>query len=173
MTRRRALLLALAVTALLAVVALAARGRPLGANGAKNSGLPMTFWDYAFTTVVIVIAASAIVSLGVYFALGRGGGRDLANRSQLRTALTLAILLAVCAIVAFVARHIDFHHLFHLIGLGAGKSSRRGRTTRTMAGAACPRRRASPFNGRSSWWYLGRCSCSASSSPCSRARVPA
>jgi hypothetical protein len=110
-TWRRLLPLGLAVTALLAIVALAARGRPLRANGGKNSGLPLAFWDYVFTTAVIVFAAGAIVSLVLYFILGRGEGTH--ERKSARTARSLAIILAVCVVLAIIGKHIDFHHLFH------------------------------------------------------------
>ena len=53
MSRSRLVPLALGVTVLLAVVGIAARGRPLGSGGGGHGGLPVGFWDYAFTTVVV------------------------------------------------------------------------------------------------------------------------
>jgi hypothetical protein len=71
----------------------------------------MTFWNYAFTTFVIVAVIGAIVSLALYLAMGRAVGPH--RPQQRRTVLTVAIIIAFCALLAFVARHIDFHHLFH------------------------------------------------------------
>ncbi|HVS86303.1 MAG TPA: DUF4129 domain-containing protein [Gaiellaceae bacterium] len=65
MSRRLLLPLGVAVTALLAVAALATAGRPLGGGG-RGSGPTPTFFDYAFTTFLVVgvaIAATVIVAL--------------------------------------------------------------------------------------------------------------
>ena len=112
MTRRRLLPLVLLVTALLAIVALAAGGRPLGASAGESSGLPSVFWDYVFTTLVIVFGIAAVISIIARFVFLRDlGGQP--RTSPGRTAKSLAILLAMCALIAFIGRHIDFHHLFH------------------------------------------------------------
>jgi Domain of unknown function (DUF4129) len=52
-SRSRLVPLALGVTVLLAVVGIAARGRPLGSGGGGRGGLPVGFWDYTFTAVVV------------------------------------------------------------------------------------------------------------------------
>jgi hypothetical protein len=111
-TRRRLIPLAVGVIGLLAVVALAARGRPLRANGAKNAGLPMTFWDYAFTTVVILCAAGALVSLCFYLML-RGADFQPRRPSQARTLRSVAIIIVVCAFVALVGHYFNLFHFFH------------------------------------------------------------
>src|SRR3954451_3060531 len=54
-SRSRLVPLALMVTLLLAVVAIAARGRPLGSGGGGHGGLPLSVWDYVCTTVVILV----------------------------------------------------------------------------------------------------------------------
>jgi hypothetical protein len=51
------------VTLLLAVVAIAARGRPLGTRAGSGGALPFSFWDYVYTTIVIVIVPLFIAGL--------------------------------------------------------------------------------------------------------------
>jgi uncharacterized membrane protein len=51
---RRLVPLALAITLLLAVVAVTAGGRPLSSSGGGHGALPGSFWDYLYTTVVIL-----------------------------------------------------------------------------------------------------------------------
>lgn len=59
MSSRRALPLVLAVSALLAVTALAAHGRPIGHS--HGTGPTPAFFDYAFTTAALIAGAIAIV----------------------------------------------------------------------------------------------------------------
>ncbi len=112
MPRRRLLPLALVVTALLAVVALAARGRPLGSGGGKGAGLPASFWDYVFTTLVILGFLLAAVS----FAVLRRYRRDPRERESLqrRTIRNLAYLLAAVALASLLARYGVLQRLLHL-----------------------------------------------------------
>jgi Domain of unknown function (DUF4129) len=58
-SRRRLVPLALLVAALLGVVAVAARGRPLGSGG-SGGGPSSGFFDYVYTSVVIVVVLSAV-----------------------------------------------------------------------------------------------------------------
>jgi hypothetical protein len=61
MAPRRLLLLGLAVTALVVVAGVASRGRPLGGSGA-GAGPTASFFDYGFTTIVILgLAVAAFV----------------------------------------------------------------------------------------------------------------
>ena len=63
MSRSRLIPLALVVTLLLAVVAITARGRPLGSAGGSHGGLPGSFWDYTYTTVVVVVVPLLLLGL--------------------------------------------------------------------------------------------------------------
>jgi hypothetical protein len=103
--RRRLVPLAVVVTLLLAVVAIAARGRPLGKTSGRGAGLPTTFWDYVFTTFVIfevLLIVLALLALTLFrrerAEMGRGRNRSLT---------ALVGLIAVAALLSFVARHID------------------------------------------------------------------
>jgi Domain of unknown function (DUF4129) len=138
MDRRRLAPLVLVVTALLAIVALAARGRPLGTTGGRSSGLPQTFWDLLFTSLVILLLLAAIVAVAAFVAFRRPRGKAPAKSFQVRTARALAITLGLLAALAFVGFHIDLSHLLHpngtsttpaittppLPGQGGGKPSR-------------------------------------------------
>ena len=99
------------VTALLAVVALAAHGRPLGSGSGRSSGLPGAFWDYAFTTLVIAEVSLALVAFVALFAFRRDAEQRKPYSS--RTARTLAILLVAAALLTFFGRHINLSHLLH------------------------------------------------------------
>jgi hypothetical protein len=61
-TRYRLPALALLVTVLVAVVAIAARSHPLGGGGSAGSPSAQ-FFDYGFTTVVLVFAAFAVIAI--------------------------------------------------------------------------------------------------------------
>lgn len=111
MIRRRLVPLVLLVTALLAVVALTARGRPLGASGGTSSGLPRVFWDYVFTSVVIVLVLAACASLAALYFLRPDAGKR--QTSQTRTARALAILLVVVVLLVLIGRHLDLNNLRH------------------------------------------------------------
>jgi len=109
--RRRLLPLALVVTALLAVVAIVAGGRPLGTGHGKSSGLPASFWDYLFTTFVIVDLLAVLAAVTAWF-MFRG---DPVQRQsyQSRTARSLAVLALVVLIVILIGRHFDLNRLLH------------------------------------------------------------
>jgi Domain of unknown function (DUF4129) len=108
-SRSRLVPLALAVTALLVVVAIAARGRPLGSTGGKG-GLPLSFWDYAFTTVVIVLAV-VLLTLGVAALFMRKTGGKPRSDFQQRMIRTLAFFALIAMLGTILARHHGLPHL--------------------------------------------------------------
>lgn len=108
MNRSRFVPFALVVTALLAVVAVVARGRPLGSGGGKG-GLPLGFWDYVFTTIVIVLTL-VMVGLGVAALLVRRQRDKQRSYFQQRMILTLAFTALVVIVATFLARR---HLLIH------------------------------------------------------------
>jgi hypothetical protein len=110
--RRRLVPLVFIVIALLAIVALAAGGRPLGSSEGRSSGLPTIFWDYVFTTVVIVFVISTVVSLVAYLFISRETVQQ-GRRRRRSTGRSVFTVLAMCLLIAFIARHVDLHHLFH------------------------------------------------------------
>ncbi len=111
MSRRRLHPLAVVVVALLAVVAVVARGRPLGTGGGTSGGLPMTFWDYLLTTVLILVVLSTTAAFAAFFYLRRD--RHELKTSPPQTAIAVATLLLVTALLAFIGFHVDLQHLFH------------------------------------------------------------
>jgi hypothetical protein len=131
--RRRLVPLALLVTALLAVVAIVARGGPLEKNGARSTGLPTSFWNFLFTTIVIVIVLLAVAALVGLFLL-RTEQRLPVATFQRRTLRAVLVLIAVAAFIVFVARHLDLHHLLRqtrttptgpTAAAGSGKNGKR------------------------------------------------
>jgi hypothetical protein len=111
MLRRRLVPLALVVTALLAVVAFAAHGRPLGSRAGTGSGLPATFWDYIFTTFLIVEALMIIAGIATALVFRRELGRR--ERHRPRTIRSLAILLGLALAIVLIGRHVNLQRLFH------------------------------------------------------------
>ena len=105
-SRRRFVPLALAVTLLLAVVAIVAGGRPLGAGNPGGGGLPLSFWDYTYTTVVIALAV-LLLCLGVVAALLRVEGRP--RKSFHKQLLYYMVGLTLIVILGTV---VSQHHLF-------------------------------------------------------------
>jgi uncharacterized membrane protein len=145
--RRRLVPLALGVLALLALVAIAAHGRPLGSRGPRGKGLPLTFWDYVFTTAVIFELLLVIFALVMLF-LFRRERVEIASYNR-RTFRALAILLVGAAVLAFVARHIDLQHLFHPHGSSTTKT-----TTNTGPGTGGHRGSAGHQHLRFAWGEL-------------------
>jgi uncharacterized protein DUF4129 len=112
--RSRLVPLALAVTALLAVVALAAHGRPLGSRGGNGGALPSSFWDYAYTTIIIAIVPLVLTGVvAAAYARRRGGKkRDNYWYSLFRSLAIYAVFVALELLVirnGFLARHLHFH----------------------------------------------------------------
>jgi uncharacterized protein DUF4129 len=109
--RRRLVPLALVVTALLVVVAIAAHGKPLGSGSGSSSGLPVVFWDFVFTTLAIVEVLLFIVGVVAIVVFRRE--RTETKRSQRSTVRTLAFLIGGVALLMLIVRHLDLHHLLH------------------------------------------------------------
>ncbi len=98
--RRRTVLLAVAVTLLLAVVAIAARGRPLGSGGTGHGALPGSFWDYLYTTVVILAVPLLVCGAlaGMFIRRRRSKPRSF-WQSMWRVLAVYAVLVALELIV--------------------------------------------------------------------------
>lgn len=124
MTRRRILPLVLVVTALLAVVGVVAHGRPLSSGGGRGAGLPGAFWDYAFTTLLVVEVLLAVVAFTALFYFRR----ETEERQPYarRTAKALVILFAVLLAVILIGRHVDLAHLLHPQQSGKAQSGQAG-----------------------------------------------
>jgi len=102
------------VTLLLAVVAIAARGRPLGSGGGGHGGLPLSFWDYVFTTVVILIVPLFVAGLFVAAFIRRQQSATKPNywQSMLRLFVLYAIVLGLELLVVrhlHLPRHLSLH----------------------------------------------------------------
>ena len=103
MLRPRLVPLAVVVTLLVAVVALVAQGRPLGAGGGSG-GLPLAFWDYVYTTFVIVaVPILLLLGIGAMFIRGRRRKPRSLQESLFRSALLFAALVLF---EVFVVRHL-------------------------------------------------------------------
>jgi Domain of unknown function (DUF4129) len=121
--QRRSILLAAAVTLLLAVVAVVARGRPLGSGSHGHGGLPLSFWDYAYTTIVIVgvpLLISGVIAM--MFVRRRQKKPRLFWQSMLRVFVFYCLLVAA---ELLIARYAHFHlhrHPLHQTQTGRFKS---------------------------------------------------
>jgi hypothetical protein len=103
----RLLLVGLGVTALLAVAGIASHGRPLASS--HGGGPTLAFWEYLFTTVVIV--AVAILVVVAYAVLSRRLV-PWQRRSRRWRVLTTVLTLASSALIAWLLiRHGYFHRL--------------------------------------------------------------
>ncbi len=139
MIRRRLVPLALVVTLLLAVVAIAARGRPLGSGRGTGSGLPVSFWDFVFTTFVIFEVLLIFAAFVALFIFRRDPDQRPPYRS--RTFRTLAILIGVAALVTLIGRHINLQHLLHPNGTAtttAPTLAGKGKNAKHHPGATAP-----------------------------------
>ena len=104
---RRVIPFALAITLLLAVVAIAARGRPLGSGGSGHGGLPGSFWDYLYTTVVILVVPLLICGVFASMFIRRRQSKPRSFwQSMWRVLIAYAI---IAALEVLVLPHLHFH----------------------------------------------------------------
>ena len=101
MSTRRLLPLGFAVTALLALAAIASHGRPL--SGGRGRGPTSTFFDYVATTLVIFVLVMVAVAIWSLFSR-RGGGGPPRERSSFWSAV---VMLFAGAMVAWLLVHVD------------------------------------------------------------------
>jgi hypothetical protein len=101
--RPRLVPLAVVVTLLVVVVAIVAAGRPLGTHGGKG-GLPLSFWDYVYTTSLIV-GIPLLLAMGIAAMFVRGQRR---KPQSLRTYIIRSVLILSLLIPLewFVVRHL-------------------------------------------------------------------
>jgi hypothetical protein len=92
-------------------VAVAARGRPLGSGGGSGTGLPLTFWDYVFTSFLIVEVFMILAAFVFLFFMRRDP--DKRQKYSSRTARALAILIAVAVFIVILGRHVNLERLLH------------------------------------------------------------
>jgi hypothetical protein len=97
------------VTLLLAVVAIAARGRPLGSAGGRG-GLPLSFWDYTYTTIVILVVPLVLAGLvAASFIRRKQGKRRAYWQSLLISFVTWAVILALEVLLVRHLKHLHLH----------------------------------------------------------------
>jgi len=92
-------------------VAVAARGRPLGSSGGSGNGLPLTFWDYVFTSFLIVEVFMILAAFAFLFLMRRHPDQRQSYSS--RTFRALAILIGVALLVFLLGRHVNLYRLLH------------------------------------------------------------
>jgi uncharacterized membrane protein YhaH (DUF805 family) len=106
--QRRIIPLAIVVTVLLAVVALAAHGRPLGSGSRGHGGLSGSFWDYTYTTIVILVVPLLIAGvLGAMYVRPARKKRRPVWQSLLRAIVIYGLLVAL---EVLVIRHTNLRH---------------------------------------------------------------
>lgn len=98
----RALALAAALLGLLAVVALAAGGRaPLGGESGEPRHPPIAFWDYVFSTALVLFLVAA--PLAAWLVWVSRSSRD-PQAGKRRDVLVLVFVAAVCAGLVLASR---------------------------------------------------------------------
>lgn len=131
MTRRRLVLLTLLVGALLAVVAVAAHGRPLGGGG-SGGGPGSSFFDYVYTSFVLLVGLCAAIVLW-YLAANDPGARSR-SRPRRHPLVTL-VYLALSALLVWGASTSTFRRRLHLAveRLSLAQRSSRGQAAQGRA----------------------------------------
>ena len=106
---RRLLLSGIALTALLALVAVASRAhRPGGGNGASPDHPSTLVFDYLASTMVILLPIGAIICVWAYFDRRQRILRSGGGTSWRGTLLLLAVVTPFVASAFFITRHV-FH----------------------------------------------------------------
>lgn len=114
MSTRRLVPLFLAVAGLLAVAALAAHGRPL--TGSRGTGPTTHFFDYVFTTIVVVAVAIAIAFL--WSLLTTKPATPARQRPRINL-LQLLLMFAASTLVAILLVHARLHYHLNTSNAGA------------------------------------------------------
>jgi hypothetical protein len=104
---RRLVPLALAITLLLAVVAITAGGRPLSSSGGSHGALPGSFWDYLYTTVVIL--AVPLLICGAFAAMFIRKRRSKPRSFWQSMWRVLAVYAVLVAFELIVLPRLHFH----------------------------------------------------------------
>jgi hypothetical protein len=136
MSRSRIVPLALAVTALLAIVAVVARGRPVGSHGGNHDGLPLSFWDYTYTTIAIVVVPLMLTGFAALLFIRRRGGKQKNYWHNLLQSLAVWAVFVVIELLlirnGWLARHLHFHlSPPRETGRGLGTPGQHGATSHT------------------------------------------
>jgi MFS family permease len=132
--RRRLLLLGAAVTALLAIAAIASSGRPLARSHA--AGPSSSFFDYVFTTVVIVMVGMTLI---VAYALSlQRFGPFRPHRRRLRLLSTLVSILILGAAIS-IFLHSGLGRRLRDLNARANPALHASKGTRLSKGAGTPR----------------------------------
>ena len=92
-------------------MAVAARGRPLGSGGGSGNGLPLTFWDYVFTSFLIVEVFMILAAFVFLFLMRRSPDQRQSYSS--RTFRALAILIGMAVLIFLIGRHVNLYRLLH------------------------------------------------------------
>lgn len=97
MNGRRLLLPGLGVTALLAVAAIASSGRPLSRS--QGAGPSTSFFDYVFTTIVIVFVAMTLIVVYALTLQKPGAFRPPRRRWRLLSTLASVLMFSAAALI--------------------------------------------------------------------------
>lgn len=112
MGRRLLVPLGLAVTGLLVLAAVASRGRPLGGN-TRGAGPTAGFFDYVFTSVVILAAAVAVVAVWTILTTH---GKTTAMPSTGRRYFVSMLAFVSMLVVAWALAHSGFEKRLQTLG---------------------------------------------------------